>query len=90
MTDKIYTIDEIKTSLRKLLVDTDVLKVTLFGSYAKGCANTKSDIDLVIDSNGKIMGFRLFSLIEKIEKIFKKDVDAYEKIEIIDRGKILE
>ncbi|MBQ8891562.1 MAG: hypothetical protein IJ068_01710 [Bacilli bacterium] len=38
MNDKVYTITEIKSSLSELLIDTDVEKVTLFGSYAKNKA----------------------------------------------------
>ena len=83
MSNKIYTINEIKQKLKELLFGTDVSTVTLFGSYAKNKATKESDIDLVIDSNGKLMGFKLFSLITKIENLFKKDVDAFEKSEII-------
>lgn len=83
MSDKIYTIDEIKINLKKILGKTDVIKVILFGSYAKNSATANSDIDLVIDSSGKLIGFKLFSLISKIEELFKKDVDAFESFEII-------
>ena len=34
------------------------------------------------------MGFKLFSLITKIENAFNKDVDAFEKSEIIENSKI--
>lgn len=82
MNNKIYNIDEIKSMLKTLLKNTDVKKVTLFGSYAKNSATCNSDIDLVIDSNGKIKGFKLFSLISKIEDLFGKNVDAFEQSEI--------
>ena len=88
MSNKIYTINEIKKLLSTLLKDTDVLKVILFGSYAKNSATPKSDLDLLIDSNGKLMGFKLFSLISKIEDLFKKDIDAFDKTEIIKYSKI--
>ena len=88
MCSKVYTIEEIKDNLNKLLGNTDVEKVVLFGSYAKQEATKESDIDLLIDSNGKLKGFKLFSLISKIENLFKKDVDAFEKFEIISNSKI--
>ena len=88
MCSKVYTIEEIKDNLNKLLGNTDVEKVVLFGSYAKQEATKESDIDLLIDSNGKLKGFKLFSLISKIENLFKKDVDAFEKSEIIGNSKI--
>ena len=37
----------------------------------------------MIDSNGKIRGFKLFTLISKIEDFFGKSVDAFEKSEIV-------
>ena len=82
MNNKVYNIDELKDMLKKLLKNTDVKRVTLFGSYAKNLATSKSDIDLVIDSDGKIKGFKLYSLITKIEDLFGKNVDAYEVSEI--------
>ena len=82
MSNKIYNISEIKNMLNIIFKDTEVKKVTLFGSYAKNEATCNSDIDLVIDSNGKIKGFKLFSLISKIEDLFGKNVDAFEQSEI--------
>lgn len=82
MNNKIYNIDEIKTILNAFFKNTEVKKVTLFGSYAKNCATSHSDIDLIIDSNGKIKGFKLYSLISKIEELFGKNVDAFEQSEI--------
>ena len=83
MSNKIYTIEEIKNILNSLFKNYDVDKVILFGSYAKGNANINSDVDFVIDTDGRLMDFKLFSLILKIEELLKKDVDAFEKKEII-------
>ena len=83
MSNKIYSINEIKEKLNSLVKDTEINKIILFGSYAKNVATENSDIDLVIDSRGKLMGFKLFSLISKIEELFNKNVDAFEISEII-------
>ena len=88
MSNKIYSINEIKEKLNDLVQNTEVSEIILFGSYAKNTANENSDIDLVIDSNGKLMGFKLFSLISKIEELFNKNVDAFEKSEIIKNSSI--
>ena len=88
MNNKVYTIEEIKNNLNIILDGTDVIKVILFGSYAKNEATIDSDLDLLIDTNGKLMGFKFFSLITKIEEIFNKNVDAGEKNEIIKNSKI--
>ena len=88
MSNKIYTIEEIKAILEKLLENTPVCKVILFGSYAKKIANQESDLDFIIDTNGTLMGFDFFALIDEIGKKFKKNIDAFEKIEIIENSKI--
>ena len=88
MSEKIYTIEEIKEILRKILKNMPVYSVTLFGSYAKNTANKNSDLDLVIDTKEALMGFKLYSLITKIEETFNKQVDAFEKSEIIKNSKI--
>ena len=88
MSEKVYTIQEIKIILNELLKNMPVYKVVLFGSYAKNSANKNSDLDFVIDTKETLMGFSLFSLITKIEEAFNKDVDAFEKSEIIKDSKI--
>ena len=88
MSEKVYSIEEIKTILKTILNNTPVSSVILFGSYAKKQADKNSDIDLIIDTKQTLMGFKLFSLITKIEETFQKQVDAFEKSEIIANSKI--
>ena len=88
MSERVYTIEEIKQILEKLLKNMPVYSVTLFGSYAKNNATPTSDIDLVIDTKETLMGFKLYSLITKIEETFNKQVDGFEKSEIIENSKI--
>ena len=88
MSEKVYSIEEIKNILKMILENTAVDKVVLFGSYAKNTANKNSDIDLIIDTKQALMGFKLYSLITKIEEVFNKQVDAFEKAEIIENSKI--
>lgn len=84
MSEKIYTIEEIQEILKEILEGEQVNKVVLFGSYAKKKANKKSDIDLILDTNEKLKGFALLKLICKIQEKFQKDIDGFEKYEIID------
>lgn len=65
-----------------------VYNVILFGSYAKNSANKNSDLDFIIDTKETLMGFKLYSLITMIEEAFNKQVDAFEKTEIIENSKI--
>ncbi len=88
MSDKIYTIEEIKKMLKELLSDKPVYQVILFGSYAKKKATKKSDVDLIIDTNSKLKGFALLKLICQIEEKLQKDVDGFEKYEIIENSLI--
>ena len=88
MSEKIYTIAEIKQILKQILENMPVYNVILFGSYAKNEATEESDLDFVIDTRETLMGFKLYSLITEIEEIFQKQVDAFEKSEIIEDSKI--
>ena len=88
MSERVYSIEEIEKILKTILKNTPVESVILFGSYAKNNADKNSDIDLIIDTKQVLMGFKLYSLITKIEETFKKRVDAFEKSEIIENSKI--
>ena len=88
MSKKIYTIEEIKLILSKILRDLPVYQVILFGSYAKNEANPKSDLDLIIDTKNKLEGFDFLELAYIIERTFKKDIDVFEKYDIIKNSKI--
>ena len=74
--------------LKEVLIYTDVEKAILFGSYAKNKATKQSDIDIVIDSSGKIKGLKYFAIIDMIREKFNKDVDVIEKAEINKNSKI--
>ena len=82
MSEKIYTIEEIKKVLEELLKDKPVYKVILFGSYAKQKATKKSDVDLIIDTNSQLKGVALLKLIYEIEEKLQKKIDGFEKYEI--------
>ncbi len=88
MNTKIYSINDIRKMLKDVLKDTDVEKAILFGSYAKKTPTKDSDIDILIDSNGKIKGLKFFAIIEIIREKFDKDVDVIEKSEIDEGSKI--
>lgn len=47
--------------------------VVLFGAYAKNCATKNSNLDFIIDTRENLNGFKLYSLITKIEEAFNKD-----------------
>ncbi|MBR0351462.1 MAG: nucleotidyltransferase domain-containing protein [Clostridia bacterium] len=88
MSDKIYSIEEIKKILNNTLKNEPVYKVILFGSYAKKQASKKSDIDLLIDTKSELKGFALIRLICLLKESFQKEIDGFEKYEIIKNSKI--
>ena len=88
MTTKIYSINDIKIILSEILNDTDVEKAILFGSYAKNTQTQTSDIDILIDSKGKVKGLKFFAIIDMIKEKFDKDVDVIEISEINKNSKI--
>jgi predicted nucleotidyltransferase len=45
----LYTLSEIKAAVAKFAHENKIKHVYLFGSYANGCANEDSDIDLLVE-----------------------------------------
>lgn len=82
MSDKIYTIEELRTILQDVLKKFAVKKAILFGSYAKNTSTSKSDIDLVIDSEGKLLNIYFYGLLEDLVEKLQKNVDLFEISEI--------
>ena len=88
MSEKVYTIEEIKQILEEILKDQPVYQVILFGSYAKSQATKKSDVDLIIDTNSELKGFALLKLICMIQERLQKEIDGFEKYEIVANSEI--
>lgn len=55
-----------------------ISRAGIFGSYARGTASKNSDIDILIDTNGKLGLFALSDLKLSLEKELKKKVDLVE------------
>lgn len=70
---KIYSIDEIREKVSSVLKNYAVKSCLLFGSYARGEATSRSDVDLVIDT--EVTGFAYYGLWLKIEEKLGKKVD---------------
>ncbi len=82
MSEKIYTIEEIKYILKDILKQFAVKKAILFGSYAKNTQTSKSDIDIVIDSEGKLLNINFYGLLEDLVQSLEKNIDLFEISEI--------
>ena len=88
MSEKVYTIEEIKQMIEQLIKNMPVYSVTLFGSYAKNNATATSDVDILIDSDGEIRGLKFYALIDMIKEKLNKEVDVIEKSEIDEGSRI--
>ena len=58
----------------------------LFGSYGRGLANSKSDIDILVDS--QLRGLAFFGLLEDVVEALQKDVDLIDSRQISDQSEI--
>lgn len=75
---KIYTIEEIKEKTKGIFAKYQVKKAYIFGSYARGEATEKSDIDIMIVNEGSSIDTLLtFTKFEtELEEALRKDVDV--------------
>ena len=78
----IYTINEIKEKLTLIFKSEPVYKAVLFGSYAKGKATEKSDIDIMVDSRGKLLNMNFYGVLYEISESLGKKIDLFEITEI--------
>ena len=75
MTDKVYSIDEIKRIITPIAVQHQLDRVFLFGSYARGTATDQSDIDLCVDAANVKGLFALGGLYADLEDALDKKLD---------------
>ncbi len=86
------SIIELKKKIVPILIKNDVKHAAIFGSYARGEATKKSDVDILIEyKNDDKSLFDLVDLQSELEKTLKKRVDliTYESIYHRLRGHIL-
>ena len=71
------TINEIKETIAPLVKDYPVRRVILFGSYARGDATEKSDVDLIIDYEEHLSYWDFLGLIGYMIKKMPIKVDVF-------------
>lgn len=81
-----YTIEEIKQTLTPIFSEYNVKKAVLFGSYAKNCADEKSDIDICVDSG--LRGLDFFGLLEDVCTSVTCPVDMFDIYDVRAGSKI--
>lgn len=80
-----YTIDEIRTKAMPIAIRYGVDTLSLFGSYARGEADEKSDLDFLIQK-GSMKGLLSYcGMIADLEDVFHCHVDLVIKNAIKDK-----
>lgn len=74
-----YTQEEIINMLKQhkpaLIQKYPISELGLFGSFARGDYNEQSDIDILVDFNGRIDGFDYIRLAHEFEDLFHHKID---------------
>ena len=88
---KTHQIDEIKKMLIKVLREHGVKKAALFGSIVRGEATERSDIDLLVEFEGRKSLLDLAGLKLELQELLKKKVDVvtYKSLHPLLKEKIL-
>ena len=84
---KVYSIREIENILHPVFAGYGVRRAVLFGSYAKGQATPRSDIDIFVDSG--LRGLAFFGLLEGITSTLDVPVDLID-VSQIEKGSHIE
>ncbi|MCR4908786.1 MAG: nucleotidyltransferase domain-containing protein [Lachnospiraceae bacterium] len=87
MIEQVYSQADIKLRIVPVLERYGVTKAILFGSYGKGSASAKSDVDILVDSGLK--GLSFVGLVESIREALEgKTVDVFDVSHIMPESKI--
>ena len=70
-----YSLDELRQLILPVVRGYDVDRVYVFGSYARGEADEKSDVDIRIDAD-RLRTFDLCGLMVRLEKALRTSVDV--------------
>ena len=84
----VLSLDFIKTNVKKVLDSYDVDYCYLFGSYASGSANEKSDVDLLISS--QVTGMDFFGIAELLREELHKKIDLLNSEQLSNNQELLE
>ena len=81
-----YTVDQLKHVLVPIFQRNNVRKAILFGSYGKGQATAKSDVDLLVDSG--LRGLAFFGLLDDICESLECEVDLIDTYDVIPNSRV--
>lgn len=87
MPPAIYTVPQLQDTLSPVFARNGVKKAVLFGSYGKGNATEKSDVDLLVDSG--LTGLRFIGFLDEVQKALGKEVDLFD-VRHIEPGSLID
>ena len=76
MMEKVYTVPQLRAILSPVFSRYGVRRAVLFGSYGKGNATEKSDVDLLVDSG--LRGLKFVGFLDEVQRAVGKDVDLFD------------
>ena len=83
----ILTMEEIREACGEIMKDYAVQYCYLFGSYAKGKATERSDVDLLVSS--ETTGLRFYELAEKLRVKLRKKIDLLDVKQLAGNSELL-
>ena len=84
---RIYTVSELRDTLNPVFAQYGVRSAVLFGSYSKGQATERSDVDLLVDSG--LRGLAFFGLLESVVTALDVPVDMIDVMQL-ERGSLID
>ena len=86
-----YGFEDIKQKINLILPQAGVTRAAVFGSFARGEANKKSDIDLLVEFEGQKTLLDLVALKTRLEQVLglKVDLITYQSLSPLLRDSIL-
>lgn len=84
----VLTLNEIKSTCQSVFSEYPIKYCILFGSYAKGNANEKSDVDLLIST--EVTGLRFFGIAERLRNALHKKVDLLDLKQLTNNQDLLD
>ena len=82
------SIELIRENLIPVFGRYNVKRAILFGSYAKGTATDRSDIDIFVDSG--LRGLKFFGLLEDVTDALQKPVDLIDLSQVDENSKVMD
>ena len=84
----LLSLEEIKNGCKYVLKEYPVKYCILFGSYSKGCAGEKSDVDLLISTEAT--GLRFYGMVERLRNVLHKKVDLLDVRQLVNNHDLLD